>query len=354
MDRSGVRRLLGIEPTRIRIVDAETSTPEPWQRISRSRVVLRASDGHTIPCLLLEPEHLATPLPVVALHQHNAEFHLGKSEPAGVAGNPNLAYGLALAKAGVTALIPDLHGFEERRDPPGDGQAAERFHAWNLIARGTTLLGAHVADVSLAIDWILQHTGAGSCGVIGHSLGGQVGFFSMACDERIVAGVLNCGVGTVASFETAGILHNPAWYPPGIVALGDSPAVAEAFHQQRVLLVAGRADPLFPLPGVDEVVAALAPGIADHELFAGGHELPDQMLTHEVEWLIRELNSLGNPDGAGHGSTCACRKPHTSRNHCGTNSSNACSSSPPASASTTHHDVSTSVPGGQSSSGGSR
>ena len=117
--------------------------------------------------------------------------------------------------------------------------------------------------------------------------------------------------------------------PAGIVALGDSPAVAEAFHQQRVLLVAGRADPLFPLPGVDEVVAALAPGIADHELFAGGHELPDQMLTHEVEWLIRELNSLGNPDGAGHGSTCACRKPHTSRNHCGTNSSNACSSSPP-------------------------
>ena len=126
---------------------------------------------------------------------------------------------------------------------------------------------------------------------IGHSLGGQVSFFSMACDERIVAGVLNCGVGTVASFEPAGILHNPAWYPPGIVTLGDSPAVARAFHQQRVLLVAGRDDPLFPISGVEEVVAAFAPGIADHEIFDGGHELPPAMLAHEVGWLLRELNA---------------------------------------------------------------
>lgn len=43
--------------------------------------------------------------------------HLGKSEPAGMAGNPDMAYGLALAKTGVTTLIPDLQGFEERRDP---------------------------------------------------------------------------------------------------------------------------------------------------------------------------------------------------------------------------------------------
>ncbi|MHA6509808.1 dienelactone hydrolase family protein [Tessaracoccus sp. Y1736] len=291
MDRSGVRRLLGIEPARNRLVGAEASAPEPWQGISRSRVLLRASDEHTIPCLLLEPEHLSTPLPVVAVHQHNGEFHLGKSEPAGMAGNPGMAYGLALAKAGVTTLIPDLHGFEERRDPSGDGAHDERFHAWNLIAHGTTLQGTHVTDVSMAIDWILHHTGAGSCGVIGHSLGGQVSFFSMACDERIVAGVLNCGVGTVASFEPAGILHNPAWYPPGIVTLGDSPAVARAFHQQRVLLVAGRDDPLFPISGVDEVVAAFAPCIADHEIFDGGHELPPAMLAHEVGWLLRELNA---------------------------------------------------------------
>ena len=110
MDRSGVRRLLGIEPARIHIVDAEVSATGPWEGISRSRVLLRASDGHTIPCLLQEPEHLSTPLPVVAIHQHNDEFHLGKSEPAGMAGNPDMAYGLALAKAGVTTLIPDLPG----------------------------------------------------------------------------------------------------------------------------------------------------------------------------------------------------------------------------------------------------
>ncbi|MBB1482790.1 hypothetical protein H5392_02800 [Tessaracoccus sp. MC1865] len=297
MDRSGVRRLLGVGPAPTRIVDAEVSRPQTWEGISRSRVSLRAPDGHTIPCLLLEPEHLSTPLPVVAVHQHNGEFHLGKSEPAGIAGNPDMAYGLALATAGVTTLIPDLHGFEERRDHSGDGARDEQFHAWNLIAHGSTLQGAHVTDVSVAIDWILHHTGAGSCGVIGHSLGAQVSFFSMACDERIVAGVLNCGVGTVASFEAAGILHNPAWYPSGITTLGDSPAVARAFHQQRVLLVAGRHDPLFPVSGVDQVVAAFAPGVADHEIFDGGHELPSTLLTREVDWLLRELTSPSRPDG---------------------------------------------------------
>lgn len=75
------------------------------------------------------------------------------------------------------------------------------------------------------------------------------------------------------------------------LALGDSPAVAGAFHRQRVLLVAGRDDPLFPISGVDEVVAASAPRIADHEIFDGGHELPPATRAHEVRWLIRELNA---------------------------------------------------------------
>ena len=57
------------------------------------------------------------------------------------------------------------------------------------------------------------------------------------------------------------------------LALGDSRAVAGAFHRQRVLLVAGRDDPLFPISGVDEVVAAFAPRIADHEIFDGGHDI---------------------------------------------------------------------------------
>lgn len=288
MDRSDVKSLLKMGSAQ-RIDAVETSEPEHWGGVLRTRVVIRASDGHEVPCLLLEPEEPSDLPPAVAIHQHNGEFHLGKSEPAGMAGNPEQAYGLALARAGITTIIPDLPGFEERRDPDGDGAHDERFHAWNLVACGKTLLGAHVGDVALATDWILEHTGASVCGVIGHSLGGQVGFFSMACDERLVTGVLNCGIGTVASFEPAGVLHNPSWYPPDIIAVGDTPAIATAFEGQRVLVRAGRDDELFPLSGVDEAVSAFGPGIADYDVIEAGHVFPTDRLASSVEWLVREL-----------------------------------------------------------------
>lgn len=68
-----------------------------------------------VPALLLVPDG-AGPFPaVLAHHQHNSEWHLGKSEVAGLAGNPLQAFGPALARAGLVVLVPDAVGFEDRR-----------------------------------------------------------------------------------------------------------------------------------------------------------------------------------------------------------------------------------------------
>ncbi|MBB6405506.1 hypothetical protein [Arthrobacter sp. AZCC_0090] len=109
---------------------------------------------------------------------------------------------------------------------------------------------------------------------MGHSLGGQVALFSLAFDVRLSAGVVSCGVGTVASFASHRIKHNPAWFVPGLTAAGDLPAVARALEGQRVLVTAGSADPWFPIDGVRAVLAGFGLGVSDTYLFDGGHQLP--------------------------------------------------------------------------------
>jgi predicted esterase len=131
----------------------------------------------------------------------------------------------------------------------------------------------------------------GDLGIMGHSLGGQVAFFSMAVDPRLRAGVVSCGIGTLASFEQHGISHNPAWFVPRLRSFGDVSAVAGALTGQRVMVSAGRSDPLFPWDGVREVVAAFPEGSCDFRPFDGGHELPAMAGRAALDWLLARLRS---------------------------------------------------------------
>ena len=265
----------------------------------RDGVLVRAftlapPDGDPVPCLYLTPDTQGPWPAVVAVHQHNGEFHLGKSEPAGVAGDPTLDYGAALARLGAAVLVPDLRGFEERRRPRADG-TGEQLDAFHLLALGTTLQARHVEDVALCVTWLVDQ-GYGPVGIIGHSLGGQVAFFAAACDERIRAAVISCGLATVESFDRAGVLHNPAWYVPDLVLVGDCPAVAGVTTGQDFWVQAGEDDPLFPLDGVREAVAGFPGGRAALRTFPGGHTLPAGLAAEASNWMIATLRAADGRD----------------------------------------------------------
>src|SRR3712207_5658986 len=105
--RLAVRELLALEsPEQYRPESVERRRLHERDGVSWERLDIRSGDGDTIPCLLLTPER---PLPrtLISVHQHNGEFALGKSEPAGLAGDPSLAYGLRLAERGARVLLPD-------------------------------------------------------------------------------------------------------------------------------------------------------------------------------------------------------------------------------------------------------
>ncbi|WP_380171306.1 alpha/beta hydrolase [Kineococcus sp. DHX-1] len=289
-DRTVAQQLLGLDPaTTYRPVDVRrrAAPPPPGTTdVACEHVVLVTADGE-VPCWLLTPEHPRN-VAVVAVHQHGGEFDRGKSEVAGIAGAPHLAYGLRAARAGAVVVCPDLEGFEERRRGwTADPSADEKLDAFHRVAQGGCLQAQHTRDVAVVTSWLQEEVGPGTrLGIVGHSLGGQVALFSLAFDPRLQAGVVSCGAATVASLVRDRIPHNPAWFVPGLLPAGDLPALAATLRDQRVLVTAGAADPLFPADGVREVLDAFAPGVCTPFLFDGGHEVTEEVTAAAVEFLL--------------------------------------------------------------------
>ena len=290
--REDVRHLLGVrgDLTATPSVLVEGPAEDVGDGLTLRRLVLGTDGRDPLPCLLMAPAATGPWPAVVALHQHYAQFDLGKSEPAGLCGDPALAYGRASARRGAAVLMPDLTGFEERRSGGPDDTRAHRMLAFRLLVEGTTLQARHVEDVATCVSWLEgSGTALPGVGLIGHSLGGQVAFFAAACDERVRAVVISCGLGTVSSFHREDIEHNPAWYVPGLAAVGDSPAVASVAHGQSFWVSGGNRDPLFPVDGLRQTVAALPRGVGALRVFDGGHGWPPDLLTESVDWLVAAL-----------------------------------------------------------------
>ncbi|WAH97117.1 alpha/beta hydrolase family protein [Arthrobacter sp. MMS18-M83] len=258
-------------------------------KVLRERLEIWADDGHVVPCLFLTPiddDHQAGA--VVAVHQHAGNYALGKGELAGLDGDPQMAFALELAEAGMPTLVPDLLGFEERQRNTADPWQAEHREAWNLVVSGSTWQGLHTGDIAMVTGWLDAEV-RGPLGIAGHSLGGQIGLFNLACDLRLRAGVLSCGIGTLESFEREAISHNPAWFVPNLRKAGDTHLVAQAIENQRVMIVAGRNDPLFPFSDVQGLISSFREGVADFVPFQGGHAFPAAQRRRAVSWLRASL-----------------------------------------------------------------
>ncbi len=94
-------------------------------RYTREKVWFWSEPHEPVGAYLLLPNGADFPAPaVLCLHQHAGQFHLGKSEPVGLAGDPDMAYARELAERGYVTITPDFKGFEERRDTVLEGRAS--------------------------------------------------------------------------------------------------------------------------------------------------------------------------------------------------------------------------------------
>ena len=160
------------------------------------RLSIHYSDGEggQIPAYLLLPRGRG-PFPAVLVHhQHNSEWHLGKSEVVGLAGDPRQAFGPALAKRGMVVLVPDAICFEDRRhnqaglepDEAGDWLQHYNEMSYRLIL-GDTLMRKVLNDAAVGISLLSEHplVDRQRIGTLGHSYGGNTVLFHTALDVRI-------------------------------------------------------------------------------------------------------------------------------------------------------------------------
>lgn len=161
----------------------------------RELVEYAVEPGERIKAYFLLPDRRNGPAPLIfAHHQHNAEFHLGKSEVVGLVGHPDQAYGTELAQRGYAVIAPDAIAFEDRNWSSPSGYA-EYFELVARLVQGRTLLAKILSDMSRGIDYAVSRpeVDASRIGFIGHSYGGRMALWSPAWDRRIRVSVSNCG-----------------------------------------------------------------------------------------------------------------------------------------------------------------
>jgi pimeloyl-ACP methyl ester carboxylesterase len=225
---------------------------------TRRKVTYAIERGERVAAYLFMPERTGREKfpAVLCLHQ---TVKIGKEEPAGLGGNPNLHYALHLARRGYVTLAPDYPSFGEHEYDfaPSRGYASGTMKAiWDNM-RGIDLL------VSLA------EVDSARIGCIGHSLGGHNTMFTAAFDSRIRCLVSNCGFTRFHKYYSGKL---KGWtsdrYMPRIdTEYGndpdrvpfDFPEIVAAFAPRPFLASAPVRDDNFEVSGVRDSIAAALP-----------------------------------------------------------------------------------------------
>ena len=254
-------------------------------------ITYEAEPGDAIPAMLLIPEGVTAdrPAPAVAVwHQHNGQWHLGKSEPAGLAGNPMHHTGVALAREGYVVLCPDALCFEERQNKDLKGGNFERFEFLRYVVGGRCMAWKNILDMRRAVDYLVSRpeVQADKIGCYGHSMGSTHTWLVGPWEPRLKCLVGNCCLPTYAAIHRTRILHCFPNFIPGLFQYGDTPDIAALIAPRPLHLNFGETDGGSPIEEVRQGVQTIArayqeAGAAEnftHFIEAGtGHVLSDAM-----------------------------------------------------------------------------
>lgn len=193
---------------------------------------------------------------ILCLHQTT---NIGKSEPAGLGGNPNLHYALHLAQRGYVTLAPDYPSFG---DYPYDFAPQHGYTSGSMKA---------IYDNIRAIDLLqsLAFVDGGRIGCIGHSLGGHNTMFTAFFEPRIKCLVSNCGFTRFHKYYNGAL---KGWTSPRYMPLIDSrhhnspdevpfdfPEIVASFAPRPFLASSPIGDSNFEVSGVKDSIASARP-----------------------------------------------------------------------------------------------
>ena len=223
------------------------------------------------------------PAPGIAVwHQHDNNFALGKSEPAGLIGDPMHFTGVALAREGYVVFCPDALCFEERQDAVLRGGDFERFLFLRYVVEGKCLAWKYILDMKRGIDYFCSRSDVveDQIGCYGHSLGSIFTWLLGPWEDRLKCLIGNCCLPTYEAVHRVQLLHGLSLFIPNLKRFGDTPDIAALIAPRPLHLNFGADDWLSPLPEVRGAVNLI------------GQAYQEQNAEKNFSYLIEE--------GAGH------------------------------------------------------
>lgn len=285
----GMQEVMGTLPPRIKerpaVQEIEASDMGNY---SRHKIRFEAEPGDLVPAWLCVPKTRIRKLPaVLCLHQTT---RIGKDEPAGIGGKPNLHYAKELAEQGFVTITPDYPNFGEYSfDPYAKGYAS------------ATMKG--IVNHMRAIDVLVSRpeVDARRIGVCGHSLGGHNSLFVAAFDARIRCAVTSCGFTAFAKYYNGNLTGwSHKGYMPRIADVYgkdpkrmpfDFPDVLRTIAPRAVFINAPTRDSNFEISGVVDCVRAAGNAFPKGKLVAvypeAGHDFPVEIRREAYAFLKR-------------------------------------------------------------------
>ena len=262
-----------------------------------------AEANDAVPAFVLIPEGVsaANPAPAVAVwHQHAGQYHLGKSEPAGLAGNPMHHTGVALAKAGYVVLCPDAICFEERQNESLNDRQYEEFEFLRYIVGGKCLAWKNILDMKRAIDFLVSRpeVQADKIGCYGHSMGSTHTWLIGPWEDRLQCLVANCCLPTYTAIQRQHMLHCFPNFIPGIQQYGDTPDIVALIAPKPLHMNFGELDGGSPIEDVRagmRIITQAYTNIGVTQNFSyyiengSGHILSETMWEKTIQWFDKYL-----------------------------------------------------------------
>lgn len=293
---AGMREVMGPLPEApstppVMKVLEEEATP----LLKRKKITFDSGDGDAVPAYLFIPKARSRRnRAALCLHQ---TVKIGKAEPAGLGGKPNLHYALELARRGFVTLAPDYPNF---------GDYTIDVYSTGYVSATMKGIRNHRRAIDLLVS--LPEVDAGRIGAIGHSLGGHNTLFVSAFDSRVGAAVTSCGFTSFRKYYGGNLTGwSHAGYMPRIASVYgkspekmpfDFPAILESLAPRAVFINAPLHDSNFDVSGVDDCLESARPAYA--KVFRAsdrlrvvhpdcGHDFPPEIRTTAYEFMERWL-----------------------------------------------------------------
>lgn len=275
---------------------------EVWRDSNHERRSVRVlSDETEIPAYLFVPDGEGPFPAAVVFHQHAGERHIGKSEVAGLAGDPLQAFGPRLAALGFVVLAPDSIAFEDRRhgrsglEADEEADWLEHFNEMAYrIVRGGMLMSDVLNEAAVMVSALagLPYVRADGIGVLGHSYGGNTALFHAALDRRVSWTVASGAACTFRRKMDDGTGLEFALVMPGFVDRWDIEDVVRCIAPRSLLLVSADDDKYSAdAHEIFDAVRSEWPDVdgtsrIEHLRFRGGHPLTQERVERITDWVV--------------------------------------------------------------------